>query len=681
MAAEVGKIKIGTELVTDKFDRQIVDLEKKMQDAEDKKIEIEAELKVKDSSLGKLREQAKPILQQMQSLKKQIEEIELKPSVSAGEAFQYDQLVNQYNELTRSYNVLQRQANGLLTETQKLNKEYTDISNKVGEYKQKIEGIKIQKQTQGAQEFSKSLKDAVKSAGKLVLGIFGIISAYMALRSASSNLATYDEQYAADLEYIRYVLTQAIAPVLRGILQLAMNLLKYINMIVSALFGVNLFSKGSAESFQKMKAGANGVSKAVKELKKQLTGFDEINMLTDQSDTGTSAGAGGVTPSMDLSNLEGEPPKWMDWLIKNKDLVVNVLKAIGAALIGLKIADVLKSLGLLGEGFSTFKTLLLGLAIGTIIFGIWQTIEAIINFVKNPTWENFAKILEGLAITLAGIAGLLIVINASNPIGWIILLVAAIVGLVGLLIENFDAVKAFFVDLWEFIVGNFQRHWQVITMAFDIFANFVKTKVIDPVTKFFKGMWDSVSKGAMDVWQRITSTFEKVVGFFKDKFTAAWNSVKNIFSKGGSIFSGIVNGISDTFKRIVNNIIDGINSVVAVPFKAINSALNKLKNVEILDYKPFSWMPSIDVPKIPKLAVGGIVNMPNRGTLVGGAIAGESGQEGVIPLTDQQAMETLGEAIGRYITINANIVNKMNGRTLSREMVQIKNEQDFAYNS
>lgn len=60
---------------------------------------------------------------------------------------------------------------------------------------------------------------------------------------------------------------------------------------------------------------------------------------------------------------------------------------------------------------------------------------------------------------------------------------------------------------------------------------------------------------------------------------------------------------------------------------------------------------------------------------------GERGAEGVIPLTDSQAMATLGEAIGRYVTINANITNKMNGRVISREIQQIMANQDFAYNS
>ena len=43
-------------------------------------------------------------------------------------------------------------------------------------------------------------------------------------------------------------------------------------------------------------------------------------------------------------------------------------------------------------------------------------------------------------------------------------------------------------------------------------------------------------------------------------------------------------------------------------------------------------------------------------------------------------METLGEAIGRYITINANITNTMNGRVISRQLQQINNENNFAYN-
>ena len=72
--------------------------------------------------------------------------------------------------------------------------------------------------------------------------------------------------------------------------------------------------------------------------------------------------------------------------------------------------------------------------------------------------------------------------------------------------------------------------------------------------------------------------------------------------------------------------------------------------------------------------------MPNTGIPVGKAIGGESGAEGVIPLTDSQAMETLGQSIGKYITINATIENKMNGRILSREIKKVNDSSNFATN-
>ena len=56
-------------------------------------------------------------------------------------------------------------------------------------------------------------------------------------------------------------------------------------------------------------------------------------------------------------------------------------------------------------------------------------------------------------------------------------------------------------------------------------------------------------------------------------------------------------------------------------------------------------------------------------------------ENGIIPLTDENAMQILGENIGKYITINANITNSMNGRVISRILQQIQNDRDFAFNS
>ena len=79
-----------------------------------------------------------------------------------------------------------------------------------------------------------------------------------------------------------------------------------------------------------------------------------------------------------------------------------------------------------------------------------------------------------------------------------------------------------------------------------------------------------------------------------------------MFSKGGEVFAGIKEGIENTFKTIVNGLIDGINKVVKVPFDAINTALRTIKNVEIAGFKPFDFISTISIPQIPHLSTGNV---------------------------------------------------------------------------
>ena len=283
-------------------------------------------------------------------------------------------------------------------------REINDLNVELEKTKNKLISLRKQKEkvsasgdvnqlVNGFKDFGSSIQNSISKVSRLALGIFGIRSAYMALRRASSDLASYDQQYATNLEYIRYVLTQAVAPILRYIVNLAATLLGYINAIMQGWFGINLFARGSAESFNKMKSGASGVSKAVKEIKKQLAGFDEINVLTDQSDTGTSAGAGGVgMPSFDLSAMQGEPPEWLQWIIDNKDLILSILAGIAAGLLAIKLG----------------ATGLQALGIGAMVTGILWTIEALKDYLEAPTWENFGKIIQGIGIFLAGLLGIIL---------------------------------------------------------------------------------------------------------------------------------------------------------------------------------------------------------------------------------------------------------------------------------
>lgn len=684
-----GSIVIGTELKTDKFDKQASELDNKIKKEEQKKIKISAELTNIQEEKAKYEE----LKREAESYKNTVDKIRNIQQERAVKGLKPLQLTEQAQSIVDRYTLLEGKiydnANAMSKLTAKENKlleQQSQINDKVTEYKQKIESIKIQKQKAEVDQLKGSIdkvgssfSGTVKKAGRLALAIFGIRSAYMMLQRASSELSSYDEQYATNLEYIRFVLAQAVAPILRYIVNLAMQLLTYINAIAQAWFGVNLFANGSVESFQKMKKGASGVGKAVKEIKKQLLGFDEVNVLSSQSDTGTSAGAGGVgaMPEIDLSAWQGKIPDWLQWIIDHKNEILSVLAGIATALLLIKF------------GMSGIKAL----GFGLIVAGIVLLIQGIIDFIKDPSWKNFMTILEGIALIVAGIA---IVCEA-----WVVALVAVGVAIVAYIIKNWDKVKeifsevgkwfydkviepvkGFFIGLWTTFSTRAIEAWNNIKSVFSTIGNWINDNIIQPVGKFFTNLWEGFKNGATTAWEGIKNVFSTVAEFFRNIFTRAWENVKAVFSTGGKIFDGIKEGIVTAFKNIVNAIIRGINRVIAIPFNAINNVLSRINGIEIMGAKPFSFVHTISVPEIPQLKSGGIINMPNKGTLIGGgsALGGEAGKEGVIPLTDQQAMSELGREIGKNVLINLTNITQMNGRTISRELKQVKSTQEFAFN-
>ena len=668
-----GEITIGTRLDTDKFDRQISDLEKKMKKEEDKKIVIDAKLGSQQEELDKARQKTDALADAYQRLK------EVQDRLATGQATPkefttFQDLQNTYGSLEQlgaSFDKALTKQNAIEQKVAQTKYRYDEINAKVSEYKQKIENVKIQKQVADVEKLKNSfnsvgssIQSTVKHVARLALGIFGIRSAFMFLRRASSDLASYDQQYATNLEYIRYALTQMIAPVLQWIVNLAAKLLGYINAIMQAWFGINLFARGSAENFNKMKAGASGASKAVKEIKKQLAGFDEINMLTDQSDTGTSAGAGGVgMPSFDLSAMQGEPPAWLQWIIDHKDEILSTLAGIAGGLIAIKL------------GASGIQ----GLGIGLMIKGVIDTVSSLMDYLKDPSWDNFGGIVKGIGEAVLGL-GLLI--------GNVPLIVAgAIAVILGLIIKNWDKIKEFlqggidwlkgksdwvhemFGDTIGNIYDTFVENLQLILDWFDMTFKNIK-QILDGIIEFVTGVfsgdwekaWEGVKKIFGGIWDWIKNTLETVLQI-------AWNSVKDIASRVGET-------ISNVFKAIVNGVLGTIERVLNSPIRAVNRLIGVINAVPGIN---LNTLPTFN---LPRLKTGAIVNMPNKGTLVAGgsAIAGEAGHEGIIPLDDNQAMAQLGAEIGRNVVVNLTNITKVGNRQIAREMRRINAEDSFAYN-
>ena len=289
----------------------------------------------------------------------------------------------------------------------------------------------------------------------------------------------------------------------------------------------------------------------------------------------------------------------LGWLIQNIPLVSGVVGALTAAFIAFKSAA----------------------AIGSII-DLWKKYELTTKLAAAGQW-------------------LLNAAMAANPIGLIVAGIVALIAAIVLLYKKSEAFREFVQSIFEF----FKDNWQdILIFMLNPFVGFFKyayehfegfrelvDNTVASIKDFFSGLWDGLKTGAIDAWEGIKSVFVKIPEWFETKFRKAWQKVKDVFSTGGKIFDGIKEGIVSAFKAVVNAIIRGLNKVIAIPFKGINKALDVIRGIEIMGFKPFSGLlPSIDVPQIPLLAKGGVLRKGQMALLEG------AGAEAVIPLENNK---------------------------------------------
>ena len=266
-------------------------------------------------------------------------------------------------------------------DTQKLEAQYEKLIQKLTKLKKSQEDLNktdlsnIQKNINNVGD---GITKTISKVGKWALAIFAIESAYGAVRNAMSTLSQYDEQLQSNIQYIQYALANSLKPLIESILNLVVKLLQYINYIANAWFGINLFS--SAEDYKSMADSAKETAKSAKETKKSLAnGIDEITNL-DPDSNNNKDDAGIKMPSFDLSSLDGEIPAWLKWIADNKDIILSVMTGVAAGLLAWKL------------GLSGLQSLGIGLAVAGIVYAI----QSILEYLKDPSFVNFGKIITGV---------------------------------------------------------------------------------------------------------------------------------------------------------------------------------------------------------------------------------------------------------------------------------------------
>lgn len=230
--------------------------------------------------------------------------------------------------------------------------------------------------------------------------------------------------------------------------------------------------------------------------------------------------------------------------------------------------------------------------------------EAIVDFF-SPAIEWFSQLFSSVYQTLSDIFYNIGVIASGC---WEVIKAVWAVVSTWFNTNIIQPVSTFFSNMWTGIKTWAIDAWNGIKSVFSTIGSWINTNIIQPVGNFFSGLWTGFLNGARSAWEGVKTVFGNVASFFKDTFQKAWQGIVNVFSVAGEIFVNIKDGILSGFKKVVNGIIGGLNSAIAVPFNGINWALNKIKNINILGLTPFSGLKTISVPSIPYLADGGMVN-------------------------------------------------------------------------
>ena len=298
---------------------------------------------------------------------------------------------------------------------------------------------------------------------------------------------------------------------------------------------------------------------------------------------------------------------------------------------------------------------------------IVKTFMDIWNLALKPLWDKFVEFVAGVAIIIMNLWNKIfkpIVDWFIKTLGPIMVLIWAIVG--------------------EAVVKAFTTISDIIGKAMDVFNWFVDLVLllVDDAVAIFQGLIDfvvGVFTGDWEkAWEGVLGIFSGIWNGIKTTFTAVWDWIMKKFNSGGTIFTGIADGISNIFKSLVNGLISGINWIIRKPFDTVNSLMNKIRSFSILGAEPFKKLwgyNPLPVPQIPKLARGGILDagqMFVAGEAGAETIGSYKGKTTVMPLENTDFVVAMEQAVMRGIAAGAqqteggDIVLQIDGMTLAR---------------
>lgn len=257
--------------------------------------------------------------------------------------------------------------------------------------------------------------------------------------------------------------------------------------------------------------------------------------------------------------------------------------------------------------------------VGDVLKPLWNAWENVFQSIMGLL-SDFLKFATPIFSTILDILGPVFELALTLLRGVFDMVFAAIRGIIEradkTICERVNNIREFFRNLGEWMEGTFGFKWKNV---FETVKNAVKA---------FRDYMGPIINSLEVIFLGLTSF---ISGVFSGNWRRAWFGVRQIFES-------IVSGLSHIFKAPLNFMIDGINKFL--------SGIGKIK---IPDWVPGVGGKGFSIPRIPRLAKGGIVSASTIANI------GEAGTEAVIPLQrNTQGLDMIAEKISERLSLSQN---------------------------
>lgn len=442
----------------------------------------------------------------------------------------------------------------------------------------------IRDMTKAAADAAQALENRIISIAKRVFVFQLITKVLRAAREYMGGLLEKNAEYQAELAKLRAALATAFQPLYEVAVPILITVLRILTAIatmaanvLSFLFGKTLSqSAKNAKALNKEEKAIQKTGAAAEKAGRQLAGFDELNVLSDNATDSAAAldAAADAKSNMDFSNFDLD-----EYKKKIEEFMVylgGALLAIGAILAFSGI-NVPLGLTLMAIGAA---------AIATVVATNWGAMDDDLRAALTNT-----ALIVGAA--LFGLGAILAFSGVAVPLG-IKLMALGAASLVAAAALNWNAVS----EALKGPMGNLVAMMSSFALAVGLALAFSGVSLPIGLALIALGAAGLVTVGVLK-WDTITNKLKEV-----------WQNIKTWFQ--GSVAPYFTRQYwANKFASIKDGLVDAVQSAISWATSKIQSFLSSIgsfrSRVSTITMGSTGLGRSVSIPQVPMLARGAVI--------------------------------------------------------------------------